>query len=129
MLSPKVGGALCVAAVLASGVLASATIPVVKPEPPAFFVAEFTLHDAPAMKPYGAGVEATFKPFGGKFLARGGSVQSIEGSPVAGGIVIIRFDSLSKAQAWYGSAAYAPLKAIRQRAATTRAYIVTGTPS
>lgn len=92
----------------------------------AYFVAEFTLNDAPAMRPYAQGVAATLVPYGGEFVARGGNTETVEGDPVRGGIVIIRFPSVAKAHEWYGSAAYAPLKAIRLRSASTRAYITAG---
>jgi uncharacterized protein (DUF1330 family) len=96
--------------------------------PAAFFVAEFETHDVAAMQPYRAQVESTFKPFGGRFVARGGALVSLEGAPMKGGVVIIGFDSMAKAQAWYHSPAYAPLHAIRERAATTRAFIVAAGP-
>jgi uncharacterized protein (DUF1330 family) len=98
------------------------------PSQPAYFVAEYKVTDAAGMKPYREGVEATFKPFGGHFMVRGGSTVALEGAPVNGGIVVIAFASMAKAQAWYHSPAYSALRPIRQRSAITRVYIVEGAP-
>jgi uncharacterized protein (DUF1330 family) len=96
--------------------------------PEAYFIAEFAIKDRAAMQPYRAHVAETFAPFSGRFVARGGKTVSLEGPVLNGNIVVIHFDSLAQAQAWYTSPAYAPLKAIRHGAAVTRAYIVTAGP-
>lgn len=93
---------------------------------PAFYVAEFSVRDAEGYKPYAARVEATLAPYGGHFVARGGSATSLEGAPVNGKLVVIAFDNVERAQAWYHSAAYKAIRPIRQRTANTRAYIIEG---
>jgi len=42
----------------------------------AYYVAEFELTDPEGIKPYSTGVAATFKPFGGRFIVRGGKLVS-----------------------------------------------------
>jgi len=39
---------------------------------PAYYIAEFQATDLDAIKPYSAQVESTFRPFGGRFIVRGG---------------------------------------------------------
>ena len=41
--------------------------------------------------------------------------------------MVIAFDSMDKAKAWYNSAEYEKLKPIRQRSGNSRTYIVEGT--
>jgi uncharacterized protein (DUF1330 family) len=94
---------------------------------PAYFVAEYKVNDAAGLVPYREHVEATFLPYGGHFVARGGETRSLEGALIKGGIVVIEFPSFEKASAWYDSAEYGKLRPIRQRSAETRAYIVQGT--
>jgi quinol monooxygenase YgiN/uncharacterized protein (DUF1330 family) len=94
---------------------------------PAIYVSEFEVTDPEGMKPYSAGVDATFKPFGGRYLVRGGQVETREGTP-SKRIVMIEFPSMERAQAWYDSPAYVALRPIRQKASTARVYIVQGTP-
>jgi len=94
---------------------------------PAIYVSEFEVTDAEGMKPYSAGVDATFAPYGGRYIVRGGEVISREGAP-SKRIVMIEFPSMAQAQAWYDSPTYAALRPVRQKASTARVYIVQGTP-
>jgi uncharacterized protein (DUF1330 family) len=96
-------------------------------KPFAYFIAEYEITDREGMKPYSAKVESTFKPFGGRFIVRGRQITSLEGAPVKGGIVIIAFDNVDKAKAWYHSPAYGAIRPFRWRSAKTRAFIVEGT--
>jgi uncharacterized protein (DUF1330 family)/quinol monooxygenase YgiN len=89
----------------------------------AFYIAEFAVTDPEALKPYSARVESTLAPFGGRFIKRGGTIAPLEGEPPKG-MVVIAFDSMENAQAWYDSPAYREIRPIRHRSARTRAYIV-----
>jgi uncharacterized protein (DUF1330 family) len=93
---------------------------------PAYYVAEFQATDPDGIKPYSAKVESTFKPFGGSYIVRGGELDVKEGFGAQGRLVIIKFDSLLQAQAWYSSPAYQAIIPIRHRSGNTRAYIVEG---
>jgi uncharacterized protein (DUF1330 family) len=93
---------------------------------PAYYVADFELSDSEAIKPYSANVESTFKPFGGRFIVRGGDPVPLEGQSPKGRLVVIQFDTMEKAQAWYNSPAYAQLRPIRQKAGHSNIYIVQG---
>ncbi|PYE30544.1 uncharacterized protein (DUF1330 family) [Rhizobium sp. PP-F2F-G38] len=96
-------------------------------EKPAYYISEFEVTDPEGIKPYSAQVEATFTPFGGRFIVRGGGdIVSLEGSSFEGRMVVIAFDSMEKAKAWYNSPQYEKLRPIRQRSATSRVYIVEG---
>jgi uncharacterized protein (DUF1330 family) len=82
--------------------------------------------DPEALKPYREHVEATFKPFGGRFVVRGGQIAPLEGDAPEGRFVVIEFDNMEKAQAWYESSAYGKLKPIRHAAAKSRVFILEG---
>jgi uncharacterized protein (DUF1330 family) len=73
-------------------------------------------------------VDATFAPFGGRYVVRGSEIASLEGEPPKGRIVVIKFDSMEKAKAWYDSPAYREIRPIRHGAAKSRVFIVEGTP-
>ena len=99
-----------------------------KPAAPAYYIAEFELTDPEGIRPYSAGVAATFEPFGGRFIVRGGEIAALEGERPKGRLVMIAFDSMEKAQAWYHSAEYQKLIPIRQRSGNSRTFIVEGIP-
>ncbi|HCY63259.1 MAG TPA: DUF1330 domain-containing protein [Oxalobacteraceae bacterium] len=93
---------------------------------PAYYISEFELTDPEGIKPYSARVESTFKPYGGRYIVRGGKIDSREGDAPKGRIVVIAFDSMEKAQAWYDSAAYREIKPIRLKSTKSRVFIVEG---
>ena len=94
--------------------------------PRAYVIGEVNVKDPVAFQKYSSQVPATLKPFGGEFLVRGGRTVAFEGAPPAQRIVVIGFDSMEKAQAWYDSPAYSALRPIRQHAAETRNFVVEG---
>jgi uncharacterized protein (DUF1330 family) len=96
-------------------------------QPHAYYIAEFKITDPEGMKPYSARVASTFEPYGGRYIVRGGKIAPLEGEGPDNRMVVIEFDSMEKAQAWYGSPAYAQLKPIRHKNAISRVYIVEGT--
>jgi uncharacterized protein (DUF1330 family) len=59
-------------------------------------------------------------------IIRNDKVQALEDEPPKGGIVMIAFDSVEKARAWYDSPAYAAIGPLRQSAAKSRIFIVEG---
>lgn len=58
----------------------------------------------------------TVAQFGGKFLARGGRSEDLEGKRPYDRLVILEFPSYSDAQAWYRSPEYQAAKAVREGA-------------
>lgn len=97
--------------------------------PPGYLVAEEAIHDMEAFtKEYGPKVPATLQPFGGRFVVRGGALTSLEGSAPPR-FVIIAFDSVEKARAWYNSPAYQQLAPIRQKASKSTLFIAEGVPN
>ncbi|WP_436873426.1 DUF1330 domain-containing protein [Kosakonia sacchari] len=51
---------------------------------PAYYIAEFQATDREAIKPYSTQVESTFRPFGGRFIVRGGEPDVKEGAGAQG---------------------------------------------
>jgi uncharacterized protein (DUF1330 family) len=94
---------------------------------PAFFVAEIETTDAAAMEPYRAAVPATIAQYGGRYLARGGATELVEGGPAPKRIVILEFADAAAAKRWYNSPEYQKILPIRLASSTGRAFIVEGT--
>jgi uncharacterized protein (DUF1330 family) len=66
----------------------------------------------PAIVEYLKRIDATLAPFGGRFLVHGGEVEVIEGT-WPGPLIVIEFPDRARAQAWYHSAAYQEIVALR----------------
>jgi len=98
-----------------------------KEEPmPAYVIAEVEVLDPAAYDEYRKGVPATIAAYGGKFLARGGAVETLEGGWAPKRIVILEFESAARARAWHDSPEYRPFLKIRERAARSKLIIVEG---
>jgi uncharacterized protein (DUF1330 family) len=93
---------------------------------PAYFIFDAVVHDLEAMQPYMQQVEATYQPFGGQLLVRGGSLEIIEGQGPQGQLVILQFPSLEAAHAWHASAEYQSILPYRLTAATSHAWLAEG---
>jgi uncharacterized protein (DUF1330 family) len=65
---------------------------------------------------YVQGVRASLAAYGGRFLVRGGAVEKLEGAIEPKRVVVIEFPSLERAKAWWDSAEYRDLKALRRSA-------------
>jgi uncharacterized protein (DUF1330 family) len=63
---------------------------------------------------------------GGKYLARAGRAEVLEGAPFSGRVVVAEFPSYAAAQAFYASPEYTRARALRAGAAEARFVIVEG---
>jgi uncharacterized protein (DUF1330 family) len=63
---------------------------------------------------------------GGRYLVRGGPVDSLEGGWAPTRLVVIEFPTLEAARRWYESDDYRRLLAIRSRTARSRVVLVEG---
>ena len=88
----------------------------------ALLVGGHIMRDMQGFGPYAAAVPAVVKSFGGRFLARGGTVTPVSGSFVPQRVVVTEYADVETALAWYTSDAYAPL--LKIRLATTEARLV-----
>lgn len=91
-----------------------------------YIVVEVNVKDAARYDDYRNMVAPTLEPFGGRFLVRGGAVETLEGSWSPTRFVVIEFDSVERAKAWWSSADYQPAKQLRQQAADTQMIVVEG---
>ena len=55
----------------------------------------------------------TIARYGGKYLARGGGVEVLEGGWNPQRLVILEWESMERFNEWYDSPEYAPLKRLR----------------
>lgn len=93
---------------------------------PAFFIFDSKITNKDALAPYLAKVEATYKAFGGKMIVQGGALEVIEGAAPQGIIVVLRFDSMGKAKAWYESDSYQSIISYRHAGAQANGWLVEG---
>jgi uncharacterized protein (DUF1330 family) len=93
---------------------------------PAYTVVEVEVEDPVRYEDYKKMVPPSLEPFGGRFLVRGGKVETLEGEWAPKRLVIVEFPSVEKAKAWWSSSEYAEAKALRQATAKTQMIVVEG---
>ena len=69
---------------------------------------------------------ASIAAHGGRFLARGGRTERLEGEWVPKRLVILAFENVARAKQWLDSPEYAPAKAIRHRTARSNMVVIEG---
>ncbi|MEQ4337554.1 DUF1330 domain-containing protein [Pseudomonas syringae] len=88
----------------------------------AYWIAHVDVTDPQQYSEYTQRAPAAFELFGGRFLARGGRSEALEGRDTPQRTVIIEFESYEKAVACYRSPEY--LHAISRRQGASKAEIV-----
>jgi uncharacterized protein (DUF1330 family) len=94
---------------------------------PAYVIAEVEITDPALFEQYRAQVPATIEAYGGRFLVRGGALETREGDWKPSRLVVLEFESLARAKQWYDSPER-PLIALRQRCAKTQLVFADGLP-
>ena len=93
---------------------------------PAYFIVDNEVTDQAGFEEYRKQVPGTVEKYGGKFLVRGGQVQTLEGDWKPKRIVVTEFPSIEQARRWYDSEEYRALKALRSRTARGSVVLVEG---
>jgi len=94
-------------------------------EAPAYVVAGIDVRIPGRYPEYSRHVPATLEAYGGAALVRGGESHRLEGSPRSR-VVVVRFESVTQARAWWTSAEYSRLRTLRHRFADSDVALVEG---
>jgi uncharacterized protein (DUF1330 family) len=92
----------------------------------AYVIVEVNVSDPQLFGEYAKGVPATIAAYGGKYLVRGGAVETKEGGWEPRRVVVLEFPSMERARKWYHSPEYKPLLDMRLKAADAKLILVEG---
>jgi uncharacterized protein (DUF1330 family) len=92
----------------------------------AYIVAQIEITDPERYAEYVRQAPVTIAKFGGRYLARGGKAEALEGRLAGPRIAIVELDSYERARDWYESDDYHGPKALRQGAAISCLILVEG---
>jgi uncharacterized protein (DUF1330 family) len=92
----------------------------------AYVIVDVTIHDPTTYERYKSLTPASIAAYGGRFLVRGGTTTTLEGTWRPGRLVILEFPTAERARAWWNSPEYAEAKALRQSCAETEMLLVEG---
>lgn len=86
----------------------------------AYVLVQVEVTDPEAYREYAQGAAPIVERYGGRFLARGGRYETLEGDWQPKRVVIIEFPSFEQAKAWHDSPEYREVRPIRERNAKTQ---------
>ena len=95
---------------------------------PAYIIVQIDVKDPETYDEYKSLAPPSIERYGGKYIVRGGQVETLEGSWMPRRFVVLEFPDAGSARAWWASPEYADAKALRQRAAGTEMILVAGLP-
>ncbi len=92
----------------------------------AYLVVDIDVRDPERYAEYVKVVPATIARYGGRYLARGGKAEALEGTWRPKRFVLLEFPSYERAMEWWRSEEYRAPKALRQAAATATIVLAQG---
>ena len=92
----------------------------------AYLISDITVRDRAAFEIYRTRAADAIDTHGGRYLARLGEVQVLEGSWNPNMIVIVEFPDLERARAWYRSPEYAFVLEMHDKALSRNLILVDG---
>ena len=92
----------------------------------AYVIVDIEVLDLDGYEEYKKLAPAAVNCYGGRYLARGGPNETLEGDWHANRLVILEFENREKARAWLDSPEYAPAKALRHKYAHSNMILVEG---
>lgn len=92
----------------------------------AYVVVDIEVIDPVRYEEYKTLAAAAVTAWGGRYAARGGQTEVLEGEWQPRRLVILEFPTVQQAKAWWASDEYGPAKKLRQETARTNMVLVEG---
>ncbi len=91
-----------------------------------YIIARVNVTDPGKYTNYTAVIPGLIAKYGGRYIVRGGETVTLEGPEETGRVVVIEFDSLEQAKAFYQSDDYQAVIGLRTAASTGQLIAVAG---
>ncbi len=92
----------------------------------AYIIVDVEVIDPEGYRDYIQAAPPSLALYDGRYIARGGKTETLEGDWQAKRLVILEFPSVEKAKGWLNSQEYAPARALRHKYAKTNMVLVEG---
>jgi uncharacterized protein (DUF1330 family) len=93
---------------------------------PAYVVVDVEVTDPVRYEEYKQLAPPAIAAYGGRYLARGGRVDTLEGTWAPSRLVIVEFPTAAQAKAWWNCEEYREAKALRHATARSQMIVVEG---
>ncbi len=95
----------------------------------AYLIVDIEVNDVALYKEYRRQVPPMVAAYGGRFLVTGGPSEVLEGNWQPRSTVVVEFSDMAALKAFWLAPEYQPLRALRERAATSSLFAVEGVES
>ena len=92
----------------------------------AYVIVDIKVTDPDTYQRYVEVAPSTIEHYGGRYVVRGGAAEKLEGDWDPNRVVVLEFESVEQAKAWWASEEYREPKALRQSASTANMVVVQG---
>ena len=92
----------------------------------AYVIVDIEVTDPAGYEEYKQLAPPAVAAFGGKYLARGGKTETLEGEWTPRRLVILEFENSARAKQWLNSTAYSAARQLRQQTAKTNMVVIEG---
>ncbi|RWM07808.1 MAG: DUF1330 domain-containing protein [Mesorhizobium sp.] len=93
---------------------------------PAYIISDVAIRDREAFEAYRTRAAASIAAHGGRYLVRGGDVETMEGDWQPGPLIVVEFPDIETARRWYRSDEYAAALEVRDAALSRNLILVEG---
>jgi uncharacterized protein (DUF1330 family) len=93
---------------------------------PAYIVVEIAVGDPIGYERYKELAPSSIAAYGGRYVVRGGAVETLEGTWSPSRFVVLEFPTSARAREWWASPEYAEAKALRQATSRSEMLLVEG---
>lgn len=92
----------------------------------AYIVVDIDVFDPENYEEYKKLAPPAIAAYGGRYLARGGQTEVLEGEWQPNRLVILEFDSVERAKAWLNSTEYEEARKLRHLTSNTNMVVIAG---
>ncbi|HTM57914.1 MAG TPA: DUF1330 domain-containing protein [Candidatus Udaeobacter sp.] len=93
---------------------------------PAYVIVDIDVKDPAAYEEYRRLAPPTITAYGGRYLARAGRTEVLEGQWVPKRLVVLEFPSTERTREWLDSPEYGAIKHLRHKYATSNMVVIEG---
>ena len=92
----------------------------------AYVVVDINVTDPVRYEDYKNLAAPTVELYGGKYIARGGKTETLEGDWSPTRLVILQFETMEQAKNWHDSVEYGAAKSLRHETAFSKMVVIDG---
>jgi uncharacterized protein (DUF1330 family) len=92
----------------------------------AYVIVDINVTDPIRYEDYKRLAAPTVELYGGKYIARGGKTEALEGDWSPTRLVILQFDNSQQAKSWLNSTEYSEARALRHETAISNMVVIEG---